>query len=96
MPLPLRVIEPISLGRKHVGFTEASNLDEDNTVESKEECANRTLSNIIRQLASLGKFAFDIFDEIEAEICVLNEKAKRLYPRVNQLDETIQVMIMQS
>ena len=54
MPLVVRRIEPVSLGRKKLVFSDATNLTEKNLVDSKEECANRTLSNILRQLASLG------------------------------------------
>ena len=54
MPLVVRRIEPVSLGRKKLVFSDATNLTENNLVHSKEECANRTLSNILRQLASLG------------------------------------------
>ena len=54
MPLVVRRIEPVSVGRKKLVFSDATNLTENNLVHSKEECANRTLSNILRQLASLG------------------------------------------
>ena len=56
MPLVVRRIEPVSLGRKKLVFSDATNLTENNLVHSKEECANRTLSNILRQLASLGQY----------------------------------------
>ena len=60
MPLVVRRIEPVSLGRKKLVFSDATNLTENNLVHSKEECANRTLSNILRQLASLGTvYRFD-------------------------------------
>ena len=36
-------------------------------VGSHEEASNRALSNIIRQLASLGKHAKDIFGEIDTK-----------------------------
>ena len=59
MPLVVRRIEPVSLGRKKLVFSDATNLTENNLVHSKEECANRTLSNILRQLASLGQYKSD-------------------------------------
>ena len=79
MPLVVRRIEPVSLGRKKLVFSDATNLTENNLVHSKEECANRTLSNILRQLASLGTvyrldsnaqaiFRFGIFDSFLADL----------------------------
>ena len=59
MPLVVRRIEPVSVGRKKLVFSDATNLTENNLVHSKEECANRTLSNILRQLASLGQYKSD-------------------------------------
>ena len=57
MPLYLRLVEPLNVGRSSTG---AASL-----VASQEEAANRALANIIRQLASLGKHANDVFGETE-------------------------------
>ncbi len=64
MPFYLRIIEPVNVGRKQTIFTDATDDDQDNLVQSKEECANRTLTNLIRQLASLGRHADEIFGNI--------------------------------
>ena len=69
MPLYLRQVWPVAVGRK---FTPESSTFErrdanagssvhDNLVYSKEESANRALANIIRQLADLGKKSHQIF-----------------------------------
>ena len=61
MPLYLRLVEPINVGRSSSGGTAL--------VASQEEAANRALANIIRQLASLGKHANDIFGNRQALPC---------------------------
>ena len=93
MPLYLRRIEPINLGSKHVGFTEASTFDENTLVQTKEECANRILCNLMRQIASLGKLANDIFVSIEQEAQVLQQRSKSLTERAGKIEENIQVRI---
>ena len=54
MPLYVRNVDPINVGRSVHGPS---------LVGSQEEVANRTMANIIRQLASLGRHANDIFGE---------------------------------
>lgn len=61
MPIYLRQIEPVNVGRRfvaaHQRFLDSSN----SLVTSQEEACNNALANIIRQLSSLGKHASDIF-----------------------------------
>lgn len=69
MPLYLRQVWPVAVGRKYT--PESSTFERrdpnsasgvyDNLVYSKEESANRALANIIRQLADLGKKSHQIF-----------------------------------
>ena len=63
MPLYMRLVQPVNVGRDLSSFTggQGQNSTFANLVGSKEEAANRTLANVIRQLASLGKHANEIF-----------------------------------
>jgi len=89
MPLVVRRIEPVSVGRKKLVFSDATNLTENNLVHSKEECANRTLSNILRQLASLGQHAVDIFEGLEKESESLQNRTQDLNKRIVSVEETL-------
>ena len=88
MPLSLRRIEPINVGRKY-----STGIVHDNTklVCCTEESANRTLSNLIRQLASLGQHAAYIFGGLETEANNINDRAKTLKTRVDQVENHINV-----
>ena len=69
MPLYLRQIWSIDVGRKYrpesVGFHRPTENVVDKTysnlISSKEECVNRTLANIIRQLGDLALKSHQIF-----------------------------------
>ena len=78
MPLYLRRIWPIDVGRKYYPESEtfyrrsnSEKADKDATIKSDsaklvdtlEEFSNRTMCNIIRQLADLGKKSHEIFGE---------------------------------
>ncbi|KAG2460880.1 WASF2 protein, partial [Polypterus senegalus] len=84
MPLVTRNIEPRHLCRQTLP----------NSIKSELECVtNITLSNIIRQLGSLSKYAEDIFGELFYEassfairVNVLGERIDRLQVKVTQLD----------
>ena len=88
MPLSLRRIEPINVGRKY-----STGIVHDNAklVCCTEETANRTLSNLIRQLASLGEHAAFIFGGLETEANNINDRAKTLKTRVDQVENHINV-----
>ena len=92
MPLVVRRIEPVSVGRKKLVFSDATNLTENNLVHSKEECANRTLSNILRQLANLGNHAVDIFEGLEKESDSLQTRTQDLNKRIVSVEETLKVI----
>ena len=83
MPLHTRRTEPIELGRKYGSG--------DTLVKSKEECVNRTLSNIIRQLSTLGKYAVDIFQDLEKETESLGQRTKLLMQRSDKVEENLNV-----
>ena len=91
MPLYVRRIEPMNVSRKKIVFTEATNLTENNLVHSKEESANRTLANILRQLANLGEHAVNIFDGLEIESDSLQKRTQDLNMRIVTVEETLKV-----
>ncbi|XP_066573677.1 actin-binding protein WASF2 [Amia ocellicauda] len=84
MPLVTRNIEPRHLCRQTLP----------NTIRNELECVtNITLSNIIRQLGSLSKYAEDIFGELFLQASVfavrvntLGERIDKLQVKVTQLD----------
>ena len=90
MPLSLRQIEPINVGQK-----QSTRKAHDDTILEccAEETAQITLSNLILQLASLGQHAADIFERLESEVNNINDKAKILKLRVNNVDIHINVSI---
>ncbi|XP_068125356.1 actin-binding protein WASF2 [Hyperolius riggenbachi] len=83
MPLVARCIEPRYLCREKLP-----------NVRSELECmTNITLSNVIRQLGSLSRYAEDIFGELFTEaslfahrVGTLGERVERLQVKVTQLD----------
>ncbi|XP_040280205.1 wiskott-Aldrich syndrome protein family member 2 [Bufo bufo] len=83
MPLVARCIEP-----RHVCRQKLPN------VQSELECmTNLTLSNVIRQLGSLSRYAEDIFGELFIEaslfaerVGMLGERVEKLQVKVTQLD----------
>ena len=58
MPFYLRQIVPVDVGRN---FAEKDEENKHKLVDSQEEAVNRSLANIIRQLASVGAHASDLF-----------------------------------
>ena len=92
MPVYVRRIEPVNVGRKKTVFSDATNVSENNVVESKEECANRTLTNILRQLANLGNHAVDIFEGLEKESDSLQTRTQDLNKRIVSVEETLKVI----
>ena len=83
MPLVLRSLNPISVGRQF-------SPDQKKEVESYEELANRTLTNLIRQLATLGQHASDIFSRVESEAGEIQNRAEKLTKRATQVQDQIQ------
>jgi len=65
MPLYLRTLWPLDVCRKFYPEGHPYHSDSSNLVGSKEESANRTLANLIRQLADLGRKSQDIFGKHE-------------------------------
>ena len=83
MPLVLRSLNPINVGRQF-------SPDQKKEVESYEELANRTLTNLIRQLATLGHHASDVFSRVESEAKEIQNRADKLSKRTIQVQDQIQ------
>ncbi|XP_062890897.1 wiskott-Aldrich syndrome protein family member 2 [Mobula hypostoma] len=94
MPLVTRNIEPRHLCRQPLPSNVLSEL----------ECVtNITLSNVIRQLGSLSKYAEDIFGELFREagsfafrVNSLGERIDRLQVKVTQLDPKVEDVSLQT
>ena len=61
MPLYLRRVVPVNVGRSVELTGDGTYVHRKCLLDSQEETVNRTLANIIRQLAWLGRHANDIF-----------------------------------
>ena len=97
MPFYLRQLEPVNLGRKVTDLADVLSIGEQNSlVDSKEEYANRTLSNIIRQLASLGRHAGDIFQVLEYEAQILEGRTIALQEKTNQVQAKLEVRLFKA
>lgn len=81
----------MNVARKQLELTDATQLDQDNLVSSKEECANRTLANLIRQLANLGVQANDIFTGLEQAVQDVKNRALALGQRAGQVAGKVKV-----
>ena len=88
MPLPERLIQPVSVSR---GTLQVAVPDE------LEGVTNGTLANIIRQLSSLSRHAEEMFGNLfsEAEAVAhrsssLQARIDRISVKVTQLDSTVE------
>ena len=89
MPFYLRRIEPINLGRK---ITDLTDIGADNKlVDTKEELGNRTLANLIRELACLSRHASDILEGLEYEAKILENRTQILREKTQKVHATIEV-----
>merc|ERR1712150_346577 len=59
-------------------------------VHSREEAANRTLANMIRQIASLSMHAHGVFETLEATTDKMTERINILNPRVEKITNNIE------
>lgn len=87
MPFVQRVVEP-----KHLSRT--SLRDEDGrpkvTGEELQAVTNCTLSNALRQLASLVLLAEDIFSELTAQLQGVTERSKVAQSRILKINELVE------
>ena len=97
MPFVLRQVTPVRLSRLIPTATAAAADDDDddgnNQVngrvkdddDARQLVTNRTLSNCLRQLASVVSLANEIFSQCQCEADALNERTACLLRRLNQL-----------
>ena len=91
MPFYLRRIEPLNLGRKVADLTDTE--PKSNLVDTKEEWDNRTLANLIRELACLGRHASDIFEALEYEAKILETRTQVLGQKTRKIQSKVEVSI---
>ncbi|GLG94811.1 Uncharacterized protein GBIM_01927 [Gryllus bimaculatus] len=85
MPFVQRVVEPVFLSRRNA----ASEEEENNkllTDYELETVANTTLSNALRQLASLVLIANDIFDSLTKELEDVRDRSSKLRKRIEAVE----------
>lgn len=90
MPFYSRPIEPANLARKVADLTDVGQKP---LLDSKEECNNRILANIIRQLASLGRHASDIFEVLEYEAQIIEGRTQNLLEKTQRVNNKLKVRI---
>ena len=91
MPFYLRRIEPLNLGRKVADLTDTE--PKSNLVDTKEEWDNRTLANLIRELACLGRHASDIFEALTYEAKILETRTQVLGQKTRKIQSKVEVSI---
>ena len=88
MPFYSRPIEPANIARKVADLTD---IGQKPLLDSKEECNNRILANIIRQLASLGRHASDIFEVLEYEAQIIEGRTQNLLEKTQRVNNKLKV-----
>jgi len=66
-------------------------IHQSNLTESNDEMANRIMTNMIKQLASLGRHANDIFVGLEKEAEFIQSRMLALEPRIEILSNEVEV-----
>lgn len=88
MPLEQRVISPIYVAR---GCFNTGAVGQNPNIPNELECVtNGTLSNIIRQLSSMSKYAEDLFGGLLDDIGVLVQRSTNLQQRINVLTDHVE------
>lgn len=84
MPFVQRVVEPKFLSRTSLWDEEGKPRVSDDELEA---VTNNTLSNALRQLASLVLVADDIFAELGKELQSINKRSDALKARIGQVEQ---------
>ncbi|XP_050392098.1 actin-binding protein WASF3 [Patella vulgata] len=80
MPLFTRTIQPVAVSR----------IEVDPSIQNELECVtNNTLSNIIRQLSGLSKYAEDMFMELTQEATNVFTRSSHLQHRIDNLRDKV-------
>ncbi|XP_046991914.1 mucin-19-like [Schistocerca americana] len=86
MPFIQRVVEPIYLSRQISHEEEIAPVVTEHELEA---VTNNTLSNALRQLASLVVIANDIFDDLAKQLQDVSERATKLRTRTDLVEEKV-------
>lgn len=86
MPFIQRVVEPIYLSRQSLYKEDGEALVKDYELEA---VTNNSLSNALRQLASLVLIANDIFDDLAKQLQDVCARSNKLRTRINVLEENV-------
>lgn len=86
MPFVQRVIEPKYLSRTSLWDAEGRPLVTDDELEA---VTNNTLSNALRQLASLVLVANDIFTELGNQLQLIAKRSEQLKTKIGQVEEKV-------
>lgn len=86
MPFVQRVVEPKHLSRTSLWDEEGKPRVADDELEA---VTNNTLSNALRQLASLVLVADDIFNELRRELCSVARRSEHLKTRIGAVEEKV-------
>lgn len=87
MPFVQRVIEPKYLSRTSLWDAEGRPLVTDDELEA---VTNNTLSNALRQLASLVLVANDIFTELGNQLQLIAKRSEQLKTKIGQVEEKVE------
>lgn len=86
MPFVQRVVEPKYLSRTTLWDEDGKPKITDGELEA---VTNNTLSNALRQLASLVLVADDIFNELRKELCVIAKRSEQLKTKIGVVEEKV-------
>ena len=86
MPLVTRTIEPKYLSRKSLFDENGKSLINDYELEA---VTNNTLTNVLRQLASLVLVANDIFEDLARHLQNVYERSCKLKIKINNVEDNL-------
>lgn len=82
-----RVVEPKCLSRTSLRDSDGKPKVSDDELQAVTNC---TLSNALRQLASLVLLAEDIFSELTAQLQDITERSKVAQTKINKINELVE------
>lgn len=86
MPFVQRIVEPKYLSRTSLFDADGKPLVTDQELEA---VTNNTLSNALRQLASLVLVANDIFNELNKQMKEINDRSEKLKIKIDVVEEKV-------
>lgn len=87
MPFVQRVVEPKYLSRTGLHDEDGNPRVSDEELQAVTNC---TLSNALRQLASLVLLAEDIFSELTGQLHGITERSKVAHAKIEKIGEIVQ------